>query len=114
MTGGHLPTLLVDLLGNGLPGLRRESGSLQEIQEHLTVHWTQQNPAACLAYVLENGDSALEIANVEHGQLQVNVSIVTYTVCQGFPAHLTVSVFLTSTHSVVENAVRYRFPGVVL
>ena len=48
VAGGHLPTLLVDLLGNALPGLRRESGSLQEVQEHLTVHHSQQNPAACL------------------------------------------------------------------
>ena len=47
-TGGQLPALLVDLLGDGLPGSGRESGSLHQVQERLTVDWRQQNPAACL------------------------------------------------------------------
>ena len=34
---------------------------------------------------------------MEHGQLQVNVAIVTYALCQRLPTHVTVGIFLTST-----------------
>ena len=37
----------------------------------------------------------LEVADMEDGQLQVNVAIVTDAVCQRLPTHVTVGVLLT-------------------
>ena len=50
-----------------------------------------------LAYVLQYNDDVPEVADVEHGKLQVDVAIVTDTLSQGLTTHITVRVLLART-----------------
>ena len=50
-----------------------------------------------LAYDLKDGNDAPEVPNVEHGQLKLDVAIVTSTVGQVLPTRLTHSILGTGT-----------------
>ena len=47
-TSVEFSTLFVDLLSDGFASSGRESGSLDQVQKHLTIHRGEQHPAAGL------------------------------------------------------------------
>ena len=60
-----------------------------------TLHFTKElKRKENLADILQDDNGALEVANMEDRQLQVNVAIVTNAVSQGLATHLTADVLL--------------------
>ena len=73
---------------------------------HLCDRRFHEDPGALFADALEYLDDGTEVADVEHRELQVDVSPMPDAVIEVLPAGQAVGVLLTGAHAVVQDTVR--------